>query len=143
MPTFAIQYLQPGREIARISPGEAQARLQAAFGRLPITFVLLGWNLSDVLVNACAEQCERAGVRLYRWQPLLTGDGTFTPPPEWHTVGLKGNHITGFQDITEFTFVCPNQVAVQDAVLSYLHDVLQDGQYQGVFLDRIRYVHLH
>ena len=139
MPIFAIQYLEDSPEIAGITPQAARSRLQDALDRLPITLVLLGWHLPAALLSACAEVCQRGGARLYRWHPLLTGDGTLMPRPEWQVIGLYGDPVPGFQGKPEFTFVCPNRPAVRDAVLSHLRDVLHDGRYQGVFLDRIRY----
>jgi len=139
MKTFAVQYLEDGPGVAAIAPGDARARLRAALERLPISYVLLGWNLPPALVGACREEAICAGAQLFRWHPLLTGDGTFVPRPEWQTVGLDGNPVPGFRGMPEFTFVCPNRPAVREAALSHLYDVLQCGDYQGVFLDRIRY----
>jgi hypothetical protein len=39
----------------------------------------------------------------------------------------------------EFTFICPNRPQVREAVLHHLDQVLRRGDYDGVFLDRIRY----
>ena len=139
MPVFAIQYLEDSPKIARLTPQAVRQRLQAAFERLPISLVLLGWNLPDALLDACAEECHRADAQLYRWHPLLTGDGTFVPRPEWQATGLSGDPVPGFRGMPEFTFVCPNRPAVQDAVFAHLRDVLRDPRYHGVFLDRIRY----
>jgi hypothetical protein len=148
MDVFAVQYLEDGPGVAEIGPDDARARLRAAFERLPISqrfpqapasAVLLGWNLSPAVVDACREEATRAGARLFRWHPLLTGDGTFVPRPEWRTVGLDGEPVPGFRGLPEFTFVCPNRPAVREAVRRHLADVLQCGDYDGVFLDRIRY----
>lgn len=139
MTTFTIQYLEDSPEIADITPQAARARLREAFRRLPISQVLIGWNLPSRLLNACAGECSRAGAELYRWHPLLTGDGTFTPQPKWQIFGVDGQPVPGFQDMPEFTFVCPNRPAVREMVLEHLREVMADNRYQGVFLDRIRY----
>jgi len=136
---FAVQYLEDGPGVAAIAPGEARARLRAALDRLPISYVILGWNLPDALSRACREETARAGAQIFRWHPLLTGDATFVPRPEWQTMGLAGEPVPGFRGLPEFTFVCPNQPTVREAVLNHLHDVIQRGDYQGLFLDRIRY----
>jgi hypothetical protein len=139
MKTLAVQYLEDGPGVAAIAPGEARARLREALERLPISYVLLGWNLPPVLIDACRAETARTGAQLFRWHPLLTGDGTFVPRPEWQTVGLDGERVKGFRGMPEFTFVCPNQPAVREAVLRHLRDALERGDYAGVFLDRIRY----
>jgi len=137
--TIAVQFLEDGPGVAAIAPDDARVRLREAFGRLPISHVLLGWNLPRLLLDACREETARAGARLFRWHPLLTGDGTLVPRPEWQMVGLDGTPVPGFRGMPEFTFVCPNRPAVREAVLGHLQDVLRPGDYQGVFLDRIRY----
>ncbi len=139
MITLAIQYLEDAPYLAAIPPARARDRLHAAFEQLPITHVFLGWNVPQRMFNACREEVTRAGARLFRWHPLLTGDATFTPRPEWATIGPQGEPVPGFQGMPEFTFVCPNRPAVQEAVLDHLDQVLARGDYDGLFLDRIRY----
>jgi len=136
---IAIQYLEPGPHLARVSPQKAGARLRAAFQRLPIAMVVLGWNLPPRMVEACAEQCARYDADLYLWQPLLTGDGSFQPPLAWHTIGLSGDPVAGHQGKADFTFICPNRPAAREAALLHLSDVIAGGFYRGVFLDRIRF----
>jgi hypothetical protein len=139
MDKFAVQYLEDGPSAAALAPEDVRTQLRAALERVPISYVLLGWAVPPVLVDACRDEANRAGAQLFRWHPLLTGDGTFVPRPEWQTVGLDGNPVAGFRGMPEFTFVCPNRPAVREAVLGHLHAILQRGDYQGIFLDRIRY----
>ncbi len=139
MTLLAVQYLEAGPQVATIPPAQARARLRAAFERLPLTHVLIGWNLPQPTLDACREETHRAGAKLYRWHPLLTGDGTFFPQPEWRTLGLQGEPVPGFQDMPEFTFVCPNCAAARIAVLERVRQVVESDDYDGLFLDRIRY----
>jgi hypothetical protein len=136
---LTIQYLEDGPGLRDIAPAGAAARLREAFARLPLTHVLLGWNLPDPVTDASRKETARAGARLYRWHPLLTGDGTLMPRREWQTVGLAGEPVPGFRDMPEFTFLCPNRPPVREAVLAHLHELCRREQYDGVFLDRIRY----
>lgn len=131
---LAVQYLEPGPDVATLTDAAARAQLRIAFARLPVSDVILGWDLPAALRRACAEEIARAGARLYRWHPLLSGD-----VPAWQTVGLGGTPVPGFQGRPEFTFLCPNRPAVFESVLEDLRQTLRSGQYQGVFLDRIRY----
>jgi hypothetical protein len=139
MNRLAVQYLEDGPGLAAVSPGDARARLRLAFDRLPISDVLLGWNVPQALVAACREETIEQGARLFRWHLLLTGDGSFVPRPEWQTVGLSGDPVPGFRGIPEFTFVCPNRPAVREAVLDHLFEQIRQDDYHGIFLDRIRY----
>src|SRR5215472_12572814 len=117
---FAVQYLEGGPDAAAISTDAARHKLRAAAERLPISMVLLGWNLPEALRDACADEARRIGARLYRWHPLLTGDGVLVPRPEWRVVSLSGDLVRGYRDLEEFTFVCPNRSGTRDAVLSTL-----------------------
>src|SRR5215212_5406273 len=105
MPRFTVQYLEDGPNIASITPQQVRAKLQAASELLPLSAVLLGWHLPEALVQACRAETARTNTPLYRWQPLLTGDGEFVPRPEWQTIGLQGEPVPGFQNMPEFTFV--------------------------------------
>lgn len=136
---LAIQYLEDRPDVHRIRPEQARRRLREAFARLPLSYVLLGWNLPEAVVQACAEETARGGARLYRWHPLLTGDGVLRPLAAWQSVGLDGSPVRGFQDMPEFTFVCPNRPPVREAVLDRLRLLCRTGRYRGMFLDRIRY----
>ncbi len=139
MSTFAIQYLEPGPHITQLSSLAVREKLRAAFERLPIDMVLIGWRLPDPLVDVCAEECQQAGAELYRWHPLLTGDGRITPVPTWQVIGQNGKPVPGFRGMPEFTFMCPNRPDVRAAVLANLRTVLRDDRFDGVFLDRIRF----
>lgn len=138
MVTIAAQYLEDAPQLSEITPGAVRDRLRESCKRLPISMLLLGWNLPQPLFAAAAEEATRLGMRLYRWHPLLTGDGAFMPRPEWQVIGLDGNPVEGFRGMPEFTFVCPNKPAVQQAVSAHLEEILSPP-YDGIFLDRIRF----
>src|SRR5512137_1186718 len=106
---IAVQYLEGGSHAARVSPVEAHARLRAAFERVPLAMVLLGWDLDPRVVEACAEECARHESDLYLWQPLLTGHGSCRPDSAWHVVALDGHAVAGHDHKLEFTFICPNR----------------------------------
>jgi hypothetical protein len=137
--TFVIQYLEDSPRVPGLSPHAIAEKLRSAFERLPIHAVLLGWKLSDAQIDICAAECARAGAALYRWHPLLSGDGVLVPRPNWKTIGLNGAPVPGFGGMPEFTFMCPNRPAVQEATLGRVRDALADGRYQGLFLDRMRF----
>ena len=138
MISVAVQFLEDAPELKEISPQAARERLREACMLLPVSKLLLGWNIPQALWDAVVEETARLGVRLYRWQPLLTGDGVLFPRPEWQTVGMDGRRVPGFRDLPEFTFMCPNKPEVQEAVCTHLLEV-SAPPFQGVFLDRIRF----
>jgi hypothetical protein len=136
---FSAQYLEENPVAAGIPTNLAMARLQSAFDILPIANVLLGWKLPDDLITACRQITEKNGATLYRWHPLLTVDGSFSIRPEWMTVNINLDPIRGYKGQPEFTFLCPNNPAVQNIILENLNALVEKQLYEGVFLDRIRF----
>jgi hypothetical protein len=136
-PIFAVQYLEsPYRDVTPIS---ARKRLRRAFERLPISLVLLGWELPLSLEEAVAEEAEYQHAQLFRWQPILTSDAHTSLPSEWATKGPSGNTINGHAGLPEFTFICPNNNAVADFISERVEIAAATGLFQGLFLDRIRF----
>jgi hypothetical protein len=136
---ITIQYLEDAPTLADLDPQAVTQKLRAAHARLPFSHLLIGWRLPAQLLDACRSEAENLGVRFIRWHPLLTGDGRFQPLPAWQAVGIYGQEIAGFKNLPQFTFVCPNNPAVQERIQQHLTDLLEEGVYQGFFLDRIRY----
>jgi len=137
--SITVQYLEGGPHLDALAPEEVRERLRAGAARVPITRILIGWNVPEPLVAVCRSEAARMGARLYYWHPLLCGDGRFEPRPEWRTIGRNGQPVAGFRDLPEFTFVCPNRPAVREAALDHLAGIAGKGGYDGVFLDRIRF----
>lgn len=111
LPTIAAQYLEYGPDIAAIPSAQARTRLRAAFERLPISCIILGWDLPEPLEYACAQEASRASARLFRWQPLLAGNSALESRPEWQVIGLGGEPAPGRPG---FTFLCPNRPAATE-----------------------------
>jgi hypothetical protein len=136
---ISIQYMEGGSPAAEVSPQEARAHLRVAFDELPLSMVLLGWDLPPRVVEACAVECALHRADLYLWQPLLTAHGPFQPDPAWNVVALDGFPVAGHANEPEFTFVCPNRPEVRESALQHLSAAVALGTYRGVFLDRIRF----
>jgi hypothetical protein len=117
----------------------ARQRLRDACMRLPISMILLGWDLPPKFEEAIATETVRQGARLYRWQPWLTADSRTNLPPEWTVVGSDDIPIPGYNADPAFTFVCPNQSGVADFLMERLDSIAARGIFQGIFLDRIRF----
>jgi hypothetical protein len=136
-PIFAVQYLESPYPEA--TPAAVRRRLRQACERLPISLVLLGWDLSPAIEDAVAQETTRQHAKLFRWQPLLTGDAHTDLPHEWTTLGPGNNPIPGHGGLPEFSFVCPNRSAVADFLLERVESAADSGLFQGLFLDRIRF----
>jgi hypothetical protein len=135
--TFAVQYLESPYPDA--TPAAVRRQLRQACERLPISLVLLGWDLPTAVEEAVAQETARQHGRLFRWLPLLTGDAHTDIPPEWSTLGPSGNRIQGHGGLPEFSFICPNRSSVVDFLTERVDSVAASGLFQGLFLDRIRF----
>jgi hypothetical protein len=137
MRTIAVQYLEYAPPDA--TPGEVRQRLRQAFELLPISIVILGWDLPRRLEEAVAEEITRHNATLYRWHPLLASDAGFALPDEWQPINLRGKPVPGFKGLPEFTFICPNRTDVQEWIAERIEVAAQRGIYQGLFFDRMRF----
>jgi hypothetical protein len=137
MTTFAVQYLES--PYADATSTSVRRCLRQACERLPISFVLLGWEVSPSLEEAVAEETTLQHAQLYRWQPLLAGSTQTNLPTEWASIGPAGNPILGPGGKPEFSFICPNHAAVTDFLSERVEIMAARGLFQGLFLDRIRF----
>lgn len=137
MTTLAVQYLEYAPRDA--TPAKVRQRLREAFELLPISFVILGWDLPPRLEEAVAEETARHDATLYRWHPLLASDAGFALPVEWQTINLLGEPVPGFKGLPEFTFICPNRTDVQEWIAERIEIAAQRGIYRGLFFDRMRF----
>jgi hypothetical protein len=136
---ITIQYLEDSPELLNLSPQLVGEKLNQAFQSLPITHLLIGWNLPAPIFDICRKITDKNGLKFIRWHPLLTGDDNFYPKPEWQVVGLNNQKVPGFQNMPEFTFVCPNHPEANDVILNNLQKIVDSDLYDGIFLDRIRF----
>ena len=113
--------------------------LNNSFAILPFSTLIIGWNITKPLVNACKDFTEKHNISLYRWQPLLCSDGSKPPKNKYSCKNLNGQKIPGIEHIPEFTFSCPNNENAVEEIISRVGAVLETGLYDGMFLDRIRF----
>ncbi len=137
MTRIAIQFLESAWPEA--TPQTARERLRQACDILPVESVLLGWHLPPALEEAVAAEANRQGAALYRWHPLLANDSGMPLPSEWQTIGQTGAPIPGFLNLPEFTFICPNNPAVQEWMSQRIEQAARRGLYRGIFFDRMRW----
>lgn len=137
MKTIAAQYLEYAHKDA--TPAQVCERLRQAFELLPLSMIILGWDLPQRLEEAVAEETAHHKATLYRWHPLLASDAGFALPVEWQAINLHGEPIPGFRGLPEFTFICPNRTDVQEWIAERIEVAAQRGIYRGLFFDRMRF----
>ena len=137
MKTIAVQYLEYAAPDA--TPEQVRERLRQAFAILPISIVILGWDLPPQLEETVAEETARHSAPLYRWHPLLASDAGFALPKEWGPINLLNEAVPGFKGLPEFTFICPNRFDVQEWIAERIEVAATRGLFQGLFFDRMRF----
>ena len=137
MKTIAVQYLEYAPPDT--TPEQVRERLRQAIDNLPISIVILGWDLPPQLEETVAEETARHNASLYRWHPLLASDAGFGLPEEWSPINLRGETVPGFKGLPEFTFICPNRSDVQEWIAERIEVAAGRGLYQGIFFDRMRF----
>ena len=139
MTTFAVQYLESCPELKVYAPEEVKRKLRAACEILPISIIILGWDIPQLLIEVCGKEAQRANAKLYRWQPLLTSDGEFPVKTDYQVIGLPGRRVAGHLNMPEFTFMCPNNPDLDGELLAHLEKIFKRGIFDGIFLDRMRF----
>ena len=132
-----VQYLEGGAS-GSIEPDAAVERLRRAASVLPVDDVCLGWNLPLGLLDSVAAAARDLGASVWLWHPLLSGDGRFVPGPH-RVVGVSGRPVVAHHDQGEFAFDCPVDPEGLGAALQRLVAAIDDGPWDGVFLDKIRW----
>lgn len=133
-----VQFLEGGAASAAIDPGAAVTCLRRAADTIPLTDLCLGWNLPQALIAAVSKEAHRQGQRLWLWQPLLSGDGTFVPRAD-ATIGRDQSPIPWPRGMAEFAFDCPVRPSGRDAALGRLEVGIDRAAWDGVLLDKIRW----
>jgi hypothetical protein len=136
---ISLQYLEDTPDLLERETTAVVDRLRAAADCLPISHLLIGWHLPARLLEACRKEAGRLQMRFLRWHPVLTGDDVFQPGSSYQVIGAGGHKVPGYRGKSEFTFVCPNHPEVREVVLRRIESLLQEGLYQGFFLDRVRF----
>jgi hypothetical protein len=137
MKTIAAQYLEYVPRGA--TPAQVRQPLRQGFELLPISIIIVGWDLPRRLEDAVAEETARHNAVLYRWHPLLASEAGFALPTEWQPMNLRGKSVPGFRGLPEFTFICPNRTDVQEWIAERIAVAAQRGIYRGLFFDRMRF----
>jgi hypothetical protein len=119
-------------------PHAAAARLRDAARRLPISDVCLGWGLPPPLIEAVTGEARRLGAATWLWHPFLAGDGRYVPGRD-AAVGAEGGPVPAPGGMGEFAFDCPVRPAGLAAALERLASAIATSDWDGVFLDKIRW----
>jgi len=136
---LAIQFLEPCPRVIEYDPELVKDKLKTALDLLPISIVIIGWDIPEKFVDICRDETSKRGIKLYRWQPLLTSDGELPVIEDFRVIGLNGYPIPGFRKMPSFTFMCANHQPYREQLLEHIADVLSPGKYDGIFLDRMRF----
>lgn len=137
-PRVIVQYLEGGAASGAIAPDAAAARLREAARRIPISDVCLGWGLPAPLLETVTSEARRLGAATWLWHPFLAGDGRYVPGRD-AAIGADGRPVPAPGGMDEFAFDCPVRPDGLAAALERLATALGTADWDGVFLDKIRW----
>ena len=133
---ITLQYLEAPDPHGLRKADDVRRRLDHALSTLRVAALIVGWHAPDDQLAICRELTSEAGVALYRWHPVLSGEHA---EPSNAVVGLDGEAVHDDQQNPDFTFGCPNDPRNRELVHSELSAVIDSGLFDGIFLDRIRF----
>ena len=138
------QMVLGGAERRRFAVAEVLEKLDMAAGAAGMDSLIL-WPSHDAAIDRrVREHVRKLGLELYLWLPALADAGVDPKPGEMteDAWGDKGHGRSGAwrglgHGDESFLFACPRSVPQMDAALRRCREELPE--YDGVFLDRIRY----
>lgn len=111
-------------------------RLNAMQKACPAHVVICGLDAPEEIYRVVREETRKYGTQLYLWIPVFSELDTLTdyePLIDHHGKAFLEDHSGGFK------FRCPASLKNVDTVLVEAEKHLSRGEFDGVFLDRIRY----
>ena len=138
-PELTVQVRSGGFSGPQAFPFSVSNALDRVLDRLPIRRVIMGWATNKTVYEQAAEKLHARGIELLLWLPVFSEIGQLRPclPVLDHT----GQQAAAYEvDATErFDFYCPNQLFNIHACLDVYNQYFADLDFDGVFLDKIRY----
>jgi len=123
----------------RADPADIERALDDALDLLPLQRVIIGWAPEPGIYKQTAAQLRARGVEVYLWLPVFSEVGVLRScSPVLDTTGQRA---APYQlDATEsFDFYCPTDPDNIQAILSIFDQYFDPTDFDGVFLDKIRY----
>jgi len=106
--------------------------------------LMIGVNLSEDEKEVVIKKCKQLDIKTYLWYPVLADLPEHLPLDDFKSVGY-GNNRESFilqtqKDSGEdFAFLCPNKEMEDNRLRLFFADILNNHDFDGVFLDKIRY----
>jgi hypothetical protein len=118
--------------------------LQKALDTVPLDVLIVGWVEIPDLYHALVDKSQRQVNQVFLWYPMLSD---FPGMQEDHLImDYQGHPSHGWGDFVAsgemsetFRFACPNNPDAVRTSLSHLERLLTNYDFDGVFLDKIRF----
>ena len=102
--------------------------------------LIVGWSENTDIYRELRYYTKQEGIKLWLWYPVFSEHAT---QGEFHQqVNIRTGEPFGakvFDGDETFDFCCPSQARIPDELLTIYDDIYSAGEFDGVFLDRIRY----
>lgn len=121
-----------------------RSMLQQALDVVSLDILIIGWEEIPPLYQMLTARETRSTRQVYLWYPLLSDYPGLSP--DQLVLNYRGRPSQGWGEflasgeMTEtFRFACPNNPQARDTTLAQLERVLTTYNFDGVFLDKIRF----
>lgn len=137
--SYVIQIFTGGFLQKGISYGAIEEKLAYAIDNLPVNKVIIGWSDDVEIYRKLIDFVHGYDIPIYLWMPVFS---EINDVIEGDAYVLHDGEILGASRLNEgegFTFVCPTSNRNIMNVTKVYEDRYGDMDFDGVFLDRIRY----
>lgn len=137
--TYILQIFTGGFKEDATTYNMIETKLTPLLGKLPIKAIIAGWQINPSLYSALKSLLIPYDIPLYLWLPVFSEISDIKLGKK--VILASGQEMERFQlnEGEGFDFLCPNTPINKQNVLDTYHECFSQTNFDGVFLDRIRY----
>lgn len=136
---IVLQIFTGGYRYQEADKEAVKQKLQPVLKKLKVSKVIIGWALDALLYQEVEKLVHSYGAELYLWLPVFSETGLLEPVSLLQDCFQERVKSFQLKDGENFEFYCPNVSANREAVKRIYEKYFQKINFDGVFLDKIRY----
>ena len=135
---YIIQAFTGAYEKALWKPREILDRITAIMDTLPVQAVIIGWHTDAALYKELIDEVHKQGKEIFLWLPVFSEMSSVQNV--FRAIDFSGTpHAGTVHEDEDFSFLCPSRGQNVDAVKGIFENYFSMLDFDGVFLDKIRY----
>lgn len=102
--------------------------------------IIVGWSEEPDLYRRLRDEARNRGIQIWLWFPVLSEHNETYNFRQQINIGTgKPFGANVFDGDEKFDFCCPSQPNLSEKLLDIYEQIFSVGEFDGIFLDRIRY----